>query len=285
MSRDGRRLAFVRQDETLEGYDIWVRDLSAAKVPRRLTPRIADGRPVRNDRPLWTPDGRHVVFVRLQKAKVKLIRASIDGSGEEVELWSGPTWLYPMLFDPKDWTMAVFGPTARTNFDIFLMHRKGSDRNPAWSAPELFLGRLRAEAFGQISPDGHWMLYASEESGNYEIYVTSYPKPGAVYPISKNGGREPRWNPRGGEIVYLNGTKMYTVDVTLSPEFRAAEPQLLFDGPFPDVPGLGFDITADGKQFLMLENRDFLKPTTTLTVVTGFFDELRNRVPSGKTGK
>ncbi len=75
---------------------------------------------------------------------------------------------------------------------------------------------------------------------------------------------------------------MYAVDVTLSPEFHAGEPRLLFEGPFPDVPGLGFEITPDGKQFLMLENKDFSKPTTTLNVVTDFFEELRSRFPPGK---
>ncbi len=129
------------------------------------------------------------------------------------------------------------------------------------------------------------MLYASEEAGDFDIYVTSYPKPGRVHKISKNGGREPRWNPAAPEIVYLHGNRMYAVHVTLSPEFHAGEPQLLFEGPFPDVPGLGFEITPDGKQFLMLENKDFFKPTATLTVVTDFLDELHRRFHREKDAK
>ena len=93
------------------------------------------------------------------------------------------------------------------------------------------------------------------------------------------------WNPRASEIVYLDENKMYAVDVTLGPEFRSGKPHLLFEGPFPDVPGLGFDITPDGQQFLMLENREFLKTTSTLTVVTDFFQELRRRVPAGNGKK
>ena len=93
------------------------------------------------------------------------------------------------------------------------------------------------------------------------------------------------WNPGAPGIVYRAGRQMYAVDVTLGPEFRAGEPRLLYDGPYPDVSGFGFDITSDGKQFLRLENKDFMKPSTTLTVVTDFFDELRRRVPPGSGTK
>jgi len=92
------------------------------------------------------------------------------------------------------------------------------------------------------------------------------------------------WNLSAPEIVYRSGRQMYAVNVTLKPEFRAGEARLLYEGPYPDVPGFGFDITSDGQHFLRLANEDFLKPTASLTVITNFFDELRRHVPprSGK---
>jgi serine/threonine protein kinase/Tol biopolymer transport system component len=288
ISPDGRRLALTIAGETREGESaIWIYDLLRGTMSR-LTPRMPSGSPAVNLWPRWTPDSLHVIYNRRQESHNQLIWASADGGVEPVVLWSskstGPEWLYPMSFSPDSSVLTAFGPSPNRSYDIWLMPMDRTGR-PVAREPELFLGGPFAECFGQISPDGHWMLYNSDHSGRYEIYVTSYPKPGAPHQVSRNGGREPLWNPKAPEIVYLDGNRTYAVDVTLGPEFRAGEPRLLFEGPYPDMPGLGYDISSDGKQFLMLESKDFSKTSTTLTVITGFFDELRRRVPSGNGRK
>ena len=78
---------------------------------------------------------------------------------------------------------------------------------------------------------------------------------------------------------------MYAVDLAFSPEFRAGEPHLLFQGAYPDPPGFDYDVTPDGKRFLMLENPEFFVPSSTLVAVTNFFDELKRRVPTGFRGQ
>jgi hypothetical protein len=99
-----------------------------------------------------------------------------------------------------------------------------------------------------------------------------------MFKLSDDGGREPMWNPAvPGEVVYPNGRAMYAVDVTRGPA-NTGKPQFLFDGAYPDASGFGYDMAPDGR-FRMLENKDILRPVTTLTVVTNFFDELRRRVP------
>ncbi len=285
LSPDGKRLALVALDETKSVNEIWIYDL-VQRTKSRLTPRAATGAAKGGSFPLWTPDDRRVVYLRRQGLSSQLILKAADGGTEEIVLWSrkntGPEWLYPMSFSPDGSVMVVFGPGGQTSFDQYLMRFNAGESSTGKIEPELFQGSPFGEGFGQISRDGRWMLYASDESGKYEICVTTYPKPGAVYRVSRNGGLEPRWNPAGPEIVYLAGSQMYAVDVSFDPEFRAGEPRLLFEGAFPNVPGLGYDITPDGREFLMLENKDFLKPSTTLTVVTNFFDELRRRVRPGK---
>lgn len=73
---------------------------------------------------------------------------------------------------------------------------------------------------------------------------------------------------------------MHAVEVTLTPGFRASRPRLLFAGAFPNIPGFDFAVAPGGREFLMLENKEFLQPSTTLTVVTDFFDDLNRRLPA-----
>ena len=218
----------------------------------------------------------------------KLVWASIDGT-PEIVLWSqketGPEWLYPMGFSPDGSVLSAFGPSKGTSFDLYLLDLNERDGKPVPREPELFLSNRFGECFGQISPDGHWMLFASDQSGQYEVYVTSYPKPGAIYQISRNGGREPLWNPGASEIDYLSGMQMYAVDVSFDSEFRVGEPRRLFDGPFPDVPGFGYDVASDGKAFLMLQSKAILKPSPTLNVVTNVADELQRSIGLQVNGK
>ena len=173
--------------------------------------------------------------------------------------------------------LCFFSTGKDTSFDLYVLRVTGAGPSLAAAGkPELFLGNRFGECFGTISHDGRWMLFASDQNGIYETWVTTYPKPGPMLRLSD--GREPMWNPRvPDEVVYVKGRAMYAVDVSRGPE-NAGTPQELFDGAYPDVNGFGYGMAPDGR-FLMLENKDILKPTTTLVVVTNFFDELRRRVP------
>jgi eukaryotic-like serine/threonine-protein kinase len=282
LSPDGKHLAVTQIGKAPEReIGIWIYNLLQGSGTR-LTP-LGTGHRAVDVFPRWAPDSRHVVHDRYQAPRHSLHWAPIDPCEEALDLWvsgpTGPQWLYPMSFSPDGSVLSAFGPSEGSGHDIWLM-RLGGGKRPLPGRPELFLGNPFSECHGQISPDGHWMVYSSNQSGSSEIYVTSYPKPGRVQQISNGGGRKPIWNPAAPEIVYLKGRQVYAADVSLGPDFRAGEPRLLFEGPFPDVEGFGFDITADGQRFLMLENRDFLEPAVNLTVITNFFDELRRRAPS-----
>jgi eukaryotic-like serine/threonine-protein kinase len=210
LSEDGSKLAY-----TVNG-EIWIYDL-LRHITSRLTPRVATGMAPICVWPRWTRDSKHVLYARRPGDSTRqLIWASLDGT-PEITLWSqkdtGPAWLYPMGFSPDGSVLSVFGLSKDNSFDLFLVHLNGVI--PLQGEPELFLGKRFGECFGQISPDGHWMLFSSDQSGEYEVYITSYPKPGPIYQVSKNGGREPLWNPGAAEIDYLNGTQMYAVDVNL----------------------------------------------------------------------
>ena len=280
LSPDGTRLAYGL------GGVIYVYDFTR-RTSSRFTPRITTGDSIPSMFPRWTPDGNAILYrSRPNDAPSQLMVASADGSTPPTPVWTagltGPSSLYPTGLSADGSVLIVFGPSKATSYDLFRMHVSGSGRSLVMKQLEALLEEPFAQVFGWVSRDERWMLYMSDQSGQPEAYVTSYPTPGRVWQVSKNGGREPMWNPAAPEIVYVDGMSMYSVPVTLGQEFRHGEPRLLFQGAYPDSLGCGYDMTPDGQRFLMLENKDVLKPTTTLTVITNVLDEVRQRVPTEK---
>jgi hypothetical protein len=118
------------------------------------------------------------------------------------------------------------------------------------------------ETNGQISPDGKWVAYASDESGVWEIYVTSFPGAAGKWQVSRGGGTEPRWRGDGKEIYYINASGMLTaVPVNASSAFATGTPTPLFQiqgrAPISSTDVFTYDVAKDGKRFLV--NR-YVKP-------------------------
>ena len=138
-----------------------------------------------------------------------------------------------------------------------------------------------------FSPDGHWLAYISNESGRPEVYVQPYPGPGGKWQISTEGGTEPIWNRNGRELFYRSGNKMMAVDITTQPSFSAGKPRMLFEGQYvaDDWPLItaAYDVSADGQRFLMVKPRPSRLPSPTqINVVLNWFEELKQKVPTGK---
>ncbi len=111
----------------------------------------------------------------------------------------------------------------------------------------------RDDAYGQISPDGRWLLWASDDSGRYEVYVAPFPGGGSRVQVSREGGTQPRWNPAGSEILLktpdnvLTAVRIETGSGTIS----VGTPTPLF--PIVEFTGWTYDVTADGTRFLVRE--------------------------------
>src|SRR6185436_12404072 len=103
--------------------------------------------------------------------------------------------------------------------------------------PQSFLRTRFTEVGGKFSPDGRWIAYISDESGQYEGYVRPYPGPGGKWQVSTQGGGEMIWSRDGKELFYRNGNKWMVAAVNLEPEFKPETPRVLFEGPYVDVGG------------------------------------------------
>jgi serine/threonine-protein kinase len=131
-----------------------------------------------------------------------------------------------------------------------------------------------------LSPDGRWLAYVSEDSGRRQVYVTAFPGPGPTVTISTDGGSLPRWSLNGRELFYRGGggtrpIQLMAVDVTLGPTFRAERPHGLIDQPFQN-----FDPSADGQRFLLVKPAAAARASDgQVVIVLNWLDELRRRVP------
>jgi eukaryotic-like serine/threonine-protein kinase len=114
----------------------------------------------------------------------------------------------------------------------------------------------------------------SDESGKSEVYVTSYPDVRGRTLISFDGGEEPIWSRDGKELFYRNGQHWMSVTVSTGPTFDASRPRMIFEGNYLNVSGLSYDVTADGRRFILIRGLDAL-PAREIHVVLNWFEELK----------
>jgi Tol biopolymer transport system component len=250
-SPGGDRLAFNLADPRSGENDIWVRDLKRG-VSSRFTFGAGEA-----FAPLWSPDGRLIVF----RHDLDLFEKAAGGQeGEEKLLLKSDE-----LKVPCDWTRdgryIVFQSRGKeTSWDIWILPTFG-DRKPV-----PFLKTQFAEALPVFSPDGRFLAYQSNESGRNEIYVQSFPGPGGKWQISAAGGVEPRWRADGKELYYrAPDQKVMAVEVQTGGGFTPGVPQPLFLGRFDAANARNRYLpTADGRRFLTVAplGRESMTPTT-----------------------
>src|ERR1043166_4469647 len=134
-----------------------------------------------------------------------------------------------------------------------------------------FVTTSALEDYATFSPDGRWIAYQSDVSGQPEVYVVSADGQGRKWLVSNEGGVYPRWNPNGKEIVYRNGgdgSIFVSVEVKTEPRMEIGKPRVLFTNALLD----DYDFSRDGKRFLMLR-RQLQTPHTQINVVEGLLAE------------
>ncbi len=149
-----------------------------------------------------------------------------------------------------------------------------------------FLSTPQGEYDPVLSPDGRWIAYVRED----DVYLSRYPSGDNMRRVSVDGGESPLWSPDGKELFYqrslaISGhgkTEIWVRAVTTSPGLELGEPKKLFDGYYlhSNDAGLSYDISNDGKRFLMVRIDNTYKRITELTVVQNWFTELERLVPS-----
>jgi Tol biopolymer transport system component len=252
---------------------IWQYDLSR----ETLTRWTFEGS--NNVGPTWSPDGKRIAFNSNNKGgPLNIFWQLADGSGGLERLTTSQYANVPMSWSPDGKLLAFLEVNPTTGYDIWVLRM--DDRKA-----QLFLRTPFNESVPRFSHDGRWLAYVSNESGRYEIYVQPYPGPGGKWQISTEGGTEPAWNPNGRELFYRSGDKMMAVDIATQPSFTVGKPQMLFEGPYMPTPltNPNYDVSPDGQRFLMLKPSESAEAAPTqINVVLNWFEELKQKVPTGK---
>ena len=234
LSPDGRSLLVESQGSYLELLDL-LRGTRANLTAAALGTSF----------PTWTADGKGLVFRRFNVP----FQTTADGSGKVAAVPSGLVNDYPSSpgTDPDTFLDVRIQP--ETSGDIFLMSISGKFQ------PKPLLTTPAFEGDPELSPDGHWMLYQSNQSGQPEIYVRRYPSLDRQWQVSEGGGVQARWSTTGREIYYRGSQRMMAVAVDSSgAEPKFGKPAALFAdeydfGQAMSIPN--YDVTRDGR-FIML---------------------------------
>jgi serine/threonine-protein kinase len=229
--------------------------------------------------PVWTPDGRMLVFTLFEKGIGNLTWRVSDGTAMEERLLEGTKSRYPTSVSADGSRLLFREEGGPTGLDLAVV-TLGSGK-----APEPLLVTEFNELNAEFSPDGRWLAYRSNESGRDEIYVRPFPDvAGTLWQISTDGGEQPAWAKSGDELFYrgLDGSLM-RVPVELQPRFAAGTPTKLFEGGFMGGPGRAYDVSPDGSRFLMItegqSSGDDSSPPQ-IVVVQNWFEELKGLAPT-----
>jgi Tol biopolymer transport system component/predicted Ser/Thr protein kinase len=278
ISPDGKRLAFTMDSGQTE--DIWVKDLDR-DTASRLSFLAGTNR-----LPVWTPDGKNIVFKSTNPAAPGFYWIRSDGSGEAQRLTDGKRNEFPFSFSPDGKRLALAAKPNGGSFDIFTAPIESDPGNMRLGKPELFLGTPFDEGDPAFSPDARWLAYVSNESGTNEVYVRPFPGPGGKWQISTGGGLFPLWSRDGRELLFqtLDRRVMAVGYNAKGDSFDAGKPRVWSETRLLNLAGLPvYDLAPDGKRLAAILASDQAgKEPTHLTFLLNFFDELRRRAPAGK---
>jgi serine/threonine-protein kinase len=273
LSPDDTRVALdVRDQEN----DIWIWEFGRGTFARLTID------PGNDQMPVWMPDGSVVFSSQTGGTAGSLFRQPADGTRTPERLTEAVNTRASTV--SPDGTRILFSePAATTGLDVkMLVLAKDKRVEPLIQTPF-------AERNAEISPDGRWVAYESNDSGEFQIYVRPFPDvTKGKWPVSVGGGTQPLWARNGQELFYLgSGNALMSVRVKQDASWSAATPTKLIEAPYyrggGTITSRSYDVSADGKRFLMIKDAAGSGPSAaplSIVVVQNWFEELRRLAPA-----
>jgi len=283
-SPDGTRLAFSALGDD-SGLDLWIYDMERG-VPTQLT--FHEGHEIV---PSWSPDGLLLAWgSRLHGGSTDVYVGRADGSGVPERLTESANVLAPMSWS-SDGTLLTLVELILSgdlvNMDLWVLPLEGDGE------PQAFLITDAVETHPVFSPNGRWIAYSSDESGDFEVYVRPYPVGPGRWQLSFDGGSQPRWSGDGRELFYRTDDGVMVVSVeTESESFGHGRARELVRGSFlggrrgmnlgGTVAMSDYDVAPDGQSFVMFPRISTGIVNNNVTLILNWFEELKRLVPTGR---
>ena len=271
ISPDGTRAALDVRDQE---FDIWVWTFAGGPLRRLTFGAFPDRFPV------WSHDGRRIFFGSDRDGVRNVFVQSADGTGAAERVIESQNQQVPMSATPDGNALVV--RDAGQIQDLLLVPL------PSERQARPLIKTASAEQNGEVSPDGRWLAYESNDSSQFEVFVRPFPNvDGGKWQISMGGGTQPAWSRDGRELFYLSANAaLMSVKVEAKGAWNAAAPVKVFEArQYSGVgPGNGtgrtYDVSVDGRRFLMIKQAEEGTATVApLVVVQNWFEELNKLVP------
>jgi serine/threonine-protein kinase len=241
VSPDGKRVALATQD------DVWIYDIGRGTLSRLTTDAASD------TRPLWTPDGKRIIFTSSRAGYPELFWKAADGTGADERIITRAKDLADLRATgwSPDGKQLLFGEVSAGVIRCSVA-QSAIDRP---SEVKTLVSNEFCNDFSALSPDGRWLAYHSNLSGRYEVYIERYPQLGGRQQISTSGGWRPMWARDGHELFFStpDNRQLFSVSVQSGATLIAGRPRALFDlGTL--APGGGtrpYDVAPDGRFFVI----------------------------------
>ena len=245
-------------------HQIWIYDLH-----RNTKSQFTLGDAV-NVNPIWSPDGKEIMFTSDRNGHPDIFRKSVSGAGDERVLLQSPGNKYPIAWSPDGKFLLFILASAGKN-SLWVVGTSGQD------APRLLLQDPFYLADGSFSPDGHWITYSSREQGGNNTFVIPFPGAGKKYQITFSGSSlYPTWRKDGGAIIYVDdqGNMAETAVSFRDSELSVGTTRTLFRGNPEDLPNAGraYDVAPDGR---FLINTHSQENQTQIVVVSNWESGLK----------
>ena len=284
---DGQRIALDLFDGTQA--DVWIYDFA-----RDTLSRVTFAAPAFDTDPVWTPDGRRIVFVSNRDAKgtaPTLYWQRVDGTGEAQRLLETKGLATPFSWHPSGRFLLYqegvgvvsVGGLAQRDTNLMILPMEGSEET-GWKpgSPTSFLSTPLPEYEPMFSPDGRWVAYSSVESGSQQVFVRPFPGPGERWQVSTAGGSAPVWSRAKAELLFhgADGTLMTAPYTASGNTFRSEKPRLWMEGALAKGVFSSFDLHPDGLRVAAPPMQTVENRPDTLAFVFNFFEELKRLAPA-----
>jgi hypothetical protein len=253
-------------DERSGRQDLWVYELARGLGSRFTFDDAEDTVPV------WSPHGDRIAFASNRAGEFDLYVKDVGGASEETLLYASDAEKNPMGWHPDGDVLMFAQRGEETGWDLWTLDLAGEPKaQPFLQTPFLEYG-------GAFSPDGRWVLYGSNESGEFQVYVRPWPGPGRQWQVSSAAAAWPRWSRGGREIVYeaMDGTVLSAPVEVRGGSLVVGSPVELFKGPGPSE-WFRFDLSSDGQRVLLYEPVEKPKAAPPLSILVNWRAALERR--------